>query len=327
MMMTILKTMVGVFAKLFGAKTPPRAPSPYRMLVPIASPRAENAAAKTTNPFRLKIEGWEGFFSQAFRDVMTEVLVPEDRQSRLPALCKKLASMEGLGYDRLANAILEALGNAWTWPSAQEHLSCNAHRDRQEEMREINSYTIEDYLSGMKMQALRSLYARHAPRGKKTFTGRGKGAIIQAILDLIPVEKRGALLNDWKLEDLRELEQPIKVSHDQLAWLLAWRLRSLAHAKFRWDQLSDPELLSPCPYWRYVFSEGTPYFCDADDVHDETCRKWDGLVLRHDHPFWKTHFPPNGWGCGCWVTAVTAPGPGDKTVPQNPEEAPLFRFR
>lgn len=28
---------------------------------------------------------------------------------------------------------------------------------------------------------------------------------------------------------------------------------------------------------------------------------WDGLILPIDHPFWKTHFPPNGWGCGCSV--------------------------
>ncbi|WP_425072577.1 phage minor head protein [Sagittula sp. S175] len=28
---------------------------------------------------------------------------------------------------------------------------------------------------------------------------------------------------------------------------------------------------------------------------------WDGLILPVDHPFWATHFPPNGWGCGCYV--------------------------
>ncbi len=28
---------------------------------------------------------------------------------------------------------------------------------------------------------------------------------------------------------------------------------------------------------------------------------WDGLVLPADHPFWLTHFPPNGWGCSCYV--------------------------
>ncbi|WP_226779523.1 phage minor head protein [Oceaniglobus trochenteri] len=28
---------------------------------------------------------------------------------------------------------------------------------------------------------------------------------------------------------------------------------------------------------------------------------WDGVALPPDHPFWGTHYPPNGWGCGCLV--------------------------
>jgi hypothetical protein len=31
---------------------------------------------------------------------------------------------------------------------------------------------------------------------------------------------------------------------------------------------------------------------------------WDGLVLPADHPFWKTHCPPNGWGCTCYITGA-----------------------
>ena len=27
----------------------------------------------------------------------------------------------------------------------------------------------------------------------------------------------------------------------------------------------------------------------------------DGTVLPKDHPFWDTHFPPNGWNCKCYV--------------------------
>lgn len=29
------------------------------------------------------------------------------------------------------------------------------------------------------------------------------------------------------------------------------------------------------------------------------------VVLPVDHPWWDTHFPPNGWGCRCTVRAVT----------------------
>ncbi len=31
---------------------------------------------------------------------------------------------------------------------------------------------------------------------------------------------------------------------------------------------------------------------------------WDGLTLPRDHEFWKTHYPPNGWGCKCYVVGA-----------------------
>lgn len=33
---------------------------------------------------------------------------------------------------------------------------------------------------------------------------------------------------------------------------------------------------------------------------------WVGLILPVDHPFWKTHWPPNGWGCKCQVRQISA---------------------
>lgn len=39
--------------------------------------------------------------------------------------------------------------------------------------------------------------------------------------------------------------------------------------------------------------------------HRPQHQAWAGILLPADHPFWKTHFPPNGWGCKCWVRQVS----------------------
>lgn len=42
-------------------------------------------------------------------------------------------------------------------------------------------------------------------------------------------------------------------------------------------------------------------------VHDDRTRPehraWDGTILPIDHPWWDTHYPPNGWNCRC--SAIT----------------------
>lgn len=32
---------------------------------------------------------------------------------------------------------------------------------------------------------------------------------------------------------------------------------------------------------------------------------WAGIILPADDPWWQTHFPPNGWGCKCWVRQLS----------------------
>lgn len=51
---------------------------------------------------------------------------------------------------------------------------------------------------------------------------------------------------------------------------------------------------------------------------------WDGLILPADHPFWATHYPPNGWGCSCYVSgarslksAAILGGKPDLKLPDN----------
>lgn len=51
-------------------------------------------------------------------------------------------------------------------------------------------------------------------------------------------------------------------------------------------------------FWRYQHSESVRF---PRPQH----QAWDGKVIAADDPWWRTHFPPNGWGCKCYVEAVT----------------------
>ncbi|WP_419832026.1 phage minor head protein [Endozoicomonas atrinae] len=46
---------------------------------------------------------------------------------------------------------------------------------------------------------------------------------------------------------------------------------------------------------------------DAVDDHRTRSehRQWNGTVRPVDDPFWKTHYPPNGWNCRCGVIQLT----------------------
>ena len=75
---------------------------------------------------------------------------------------------------------------------------------------------------------------------------------------------------------------------------------STAYSAGRYAQQTEPETLAAFPYWQYVHS-------GAQHPRLEHLA-WDGLVLRADDPFWDSHYPPNGWRCGCRVAPVSERG-------------------
>lgn len=69
-----------------------------------------------------------------------------------------------------------------------------------------------------------------------------------------------------------------------------------AYAAGNWDAIEDQADLAP--YLLY----------DAVDDHRTRPEHaaWDGLVLPITDPWWKTHYPPNGWNCRCSVIQLSA---------------------
>jgi hypothetical protein len=128
------------------------------------------------------------------------------------------------------------------------------------------------------------------------------------------------------LEEFRRDFSKIVQKHGWTGWTgegsaagEAWRTRVIyqtnmatSYAAGRYRQLIDPDFVALFPFWRYVHNDGVMH---PRPLHQH----WGAirLTLRHDHPFWKTHFPPNGWGCQCRVTPIDAPSEGDSTEPPS----------
>jgi SPP1 gp7 family putative phage head morphogenesis protein len=68
----------------------------------------------------------------------------------------------------------------------------------------------------------------------------------------------------------------------------------MAYASGRWQQIE--RVKETRPYLRYV--------AVLDARTRPWHRAWHDTVLPVDHPWWQTHFPPNGWNCRCSVQSV-----------------------
>lgn len=82
----------------------------------------------------------------------------------------------------------------------------------------------------------------------------------------------------------------------------AWRARTIydtnlftSYSAGRYQQMK--EVAATRPYWRYRHSP-------ASVVPRAEHLAWDGVILRHDDPWWTTHYPPCGWGCKCYVETL-----------------------
>lgn len=84
----------------------------------------------------------------------------------------------------------------------------------------------------------------------------------------------------------------------------AWRARIIyttnmrtSYMAGRYKQLTDPDVLRYRPWWMYKHSGA---------MHPRmTHLALNGKVFAASDPVWRVYFPPNGWGCGCDVVALS----------------------
>jgi hypothetical protein len=105
-----------------------------------------------------------------------------------------------------------------------------------------------------------------------------------------------------------------------------WRTRviyqtnlSTAYSAGRYRQMTDPDVLRYQPYWRYRHADGVKH---PRPQH----LAWDGMVLLATDPWWKSHYPPNGWGCHCYVEPISERELRDMGK-IGPDKAPPINYR
>lgn len=79
----------------------------------------------------------------------------------------------------------------------------------------------------------------------------------------------------------------------------AWRTSVIYNTNVRVSyQAGRWETLKGFPYLKYVHNTRK----NPREQH----RRWNGLILASNDPWWRIHYPPNGWGCACTVVGVSA---------------------
>ncbi len=112
---------------------------------------------------------------------------------------------------------------------------------------------------------------------------------------------RTALANTARQEQaLAQVEARIR-STGGAAGLSTQQIADMAAQLQNATTFGDEEILeaqSLLLSWRYRHS-------DASENPRANHLAWDGLTLYADDPWWHSHYPPNGWGCQCYVETLS----------------------
>ncbi|MGO1072572.1 phage head morphogenesis protein [Lysobacter sp. CA199] len=129
------------------------------------------------------------------------------------------------------------------------------------------------------------------------------------LVDDFRVAIQGAIDSGVTLDDFRKRFDGIVAKH---GWEYNggrnWRSRIIYETNVRqsynagrWAQFTSPDMIQVRPFLQYRHNDrGRSQ--NPRPLH----KSWDGIVLRYDAPWWKTHAPQNGWGCNCGIRALSA---------------------
>ncbi|WP_020185940.1 phage minor head protein [Methylopila sp. 73B] len=95
--------------------------------------------------------------------------------------------------------------------------------------------------------------------------------------------------------ELRDRSKMVDFSQPRRLQTIFWSNMNAARAAGQWDRIQRTK--AALPFILYVRTT-------ANEPRQQHLA-WVGVILPADDPFWRTHFPPNGWRCKCTVRQIT----------------------
>jgi SPP1 gp7 family putative phage head morphogenesis protein len=113
--------------------------------------------------------------------------------------------------------------------------------------------------------------------------------------DLIPILKRKGWWGDSMVTDPQTgARVKARLGSPRRLQIIYWANVHSAHAAGEWTRIErNKDFL---PWLTYVSS--------ASERKRPLHLSWVGTTLRVDDPWWRTHYPPNGWNCKCSVRQI-----------------------
>ena len=134
------------------------------------------------------------------------------------------------------------------------------------------------------------------------------GAASDALLKDFQEAVQKALSKGTTLVEFRDDFDAIVKKHGwQHTGEAGWRAKIIyetnlatAYSAGRYVQMTDPDVLRHFPYWEYRHSGSR---------HPRLMHlAWNGTILPANDAWWDSHYPPNGWHCGCRISPVSEGG-------------------
>lgn len=136
------------------------------------------------------------------------------------------------------------------------------------------------------------------------------GAVKMELIEDLRAAVDRAIADGTTLQDFRkDFDRAVQRAGWSYRGSRGWRTQVIyqtnlrtAHAAGRYAQMTSPEVVRRRPLWQYRHggaAQPRPKHVTGPPAG------WNGLVLRYDDPFWQTHYPPNGWGCSCFVRTLS----------------------